>query len=79
MRTATIKNIPDDLYALLQERAHRNRRSLNQEFIHSLEVATQSPQGTFDFDAALAQLQSRLAGVWITEDEVNTAKREGRP
>lgn len=37
LATLTLKNIPDDLHALLKESAERNRRSLNSEILVRLE------------------------------------------
>lgn len=37
MTTLTLKNIPDNLHALLKESAGRNRRSLNSEILIRLE------------------------------------------
>ncbi len=37
MPTLTLKNIPEDLHALLKESAGKNRRSLNSEILARLE------------------------------------------
>lgn len=41
MAVLNIKNFPDELYAELQDRARRERRSVAQEVIRLIEVATQ--------------------------------------
>jgi antitoxin FitA len=43
MATLTLKNIPDELHALLKESAERNRRSLNSEILVRLESAFAAP------------------------------------
>ncbi|HSW84868.1 MAG TPA: Arc family DNA-binding protein [Usitatibacter sp.] len=43
MATLTLKNIPDELHALLKESAERNRRSLNSEILMRLESAFTAP------------------------------------
>ena len=43
MPTLTLKNIPDELHALLKESAERNRRSLNSEILIRLESAFAAP------------------------------------
>ncbi len=43
MATLTLKNIPDELHALLKESAERNRRSLNSEILVRLEGAFKAP------------------------------------
>lgn len=45
MATLTIRNVPDDLYQRLQERARRNRRSLNQEVVMALESSNEDSSG----------------------------------
>ena len=43
MATLTLKNIPDELHALLKESAEKNRRSLNSEILIRLESAFAAP------------------------------------
>jgi hypothetical protein len=43
MATLTLKNIPEELHALLKESAERNRRSLNSEILIRLESAFTAP------------------------------------
>jgi len=40
----SIKNAPDDLVALLKERAQRNRRSMQQEMLAILDDAVRKPR-----------------------------------
>lgn len=44
MATLNVKNLPDDLYRKLQERAKRQRRSVAQEVTHLLEQALSEPE-----------------------------------
>lgn len=41
MRNITVKNIPDDVYNQLKQRARLNRRSINQEIIVCIESRVQ--------------------------------------
>ncbi|MGQ0814294.1 MAG: FitA-like ribbon-helix-helix domain-containing protein [Gemmatimonadota bacterium] len=47
MASFTLKNIPDDLYAALKQRAAENHRSINQEVIFCvrMELARQKRSG----------------------------------
>ncbi len=44
MATLNIKNLPDDLYRRLKERARRQHRSVAQEVTHILSQAVAEPQ-----------------------------------
>lgn len=44
MLTLTLKNIPEDLHALLKESAGKNRRSLNSEILTRLERDVSAPR-----------------------------------
>jgi plasmid stability protein len=44
MATLTLKNIPEELHALLKDSAARNRRSLNSEILVLLEAAFTAPR-----------------------------------
>lgn len=78
MVNLTLKGLPDELHARLKEEAKRNRRSLNAEAIRCLERGL----GTMTVDPA--DLRERLravrerAGGYLTADDVDRAKREGR-
>ena len=43
MLTLTLKNIPEDLHAMLKDSAERNRRSLNSEILARLERELAAP------------------------------------
>jgi plasmid stability protein len=76
--TLTLRNVPDDLYEDLKQRAAKHRRSLNQEVISILETRA-------DHDVDLAAMRAdafraRMAarGVRVTADEVEGWIKEGR-
>ena len=80
MATMTLKNVPDDLYARLKERAERHRRILNSEAIHCLESALGSER--VDPRSLLARaraLRERSADLFVTERELRDARDAGRP
>ena len=79
MATITIKNIPDDVYEKLKETATMHRRSINSEVIRIIEQAV-NPQ-RIDPEAMLAQARElrETLDVYVTEEELNRAKNEGRP
>jgi len=79
MATITIKNIPDELYERLKQRAKSNRRSINSEVIVCIEraVSNERPEP----EAFLAQarlLRERVRGYVVNDEAFNEAKREGR-
>lgn len=80
MATITVKNIPEDLYEALKERAALNRRSINSEIIVCIESVVRSRR--LDTDAFIARarlLREKTADYIITDEELNRAKNEGRP
>src|SRR3990172_670013 len=80
MPTLTVKNIPDDLYARLKQRAEMNRRSINSEIIMCIERTVRSTR--IDPEAALVRarkLREKSSEYMITEDEFNQAKTIWRP
>lgn len=75
----TVKNIPENIYAKVKERAERNHRSINGEIIDILAAATIPRRLTVEEILARArELRSRTRGR-VTDDFINKAKREGRP
>ena len=77
MSSLTLKNIPQDLHALLKESAVRNRRSLNSEILARLESDIAAPKmdrarlarGLKAFTDKLPSVDHRL---------VDKFKRQGR-
>ena len=79
MTTFTLKGIPDDLYALLKQRAAENRRSINGELLVCLEQAFRGNR--VDPNKMLARVDAvreRLAMPIYTQAAHNAAKRRGR-
>jgi plasmid stability protein len=75
----TLKNIPEDLYKKVKERAQRNNRSINGEIISILSAATAPDQIPVDVILARARaLRERTRG-FLTDEFIDQAKREGRP
>ncbi len=80
MANLTIKNVPEELYLRLKEKAVDHRRSLNQEAIAQLEAATTAvPDRVRAFERAAefrAELQAN--GVWFTAEEIDAFIKDGR-
>jgi plasmid stability protein len=87
MATLTIRNLPENVHALLKERARRNRRSLNQEVIAELSAVPDSK----DDAARLAESRERMRRVtaeidgirermtgFMSGPEIDAAIEEGR-
>ena len=80
MATLTVKNVPDDLYQRLKESAAQNRRSINSEIIACLEQApVNTPVDPDAFLASVRALRGKVPRVFVTEEDLQRAKREGRP
>lgn len=80
MAAITIKNIPDDLYAHLKQAANAHHRSVNSELIACLErVLLPSKVSPAERLNAARALRSRAAADVLSTDEIDDAKREGRP
>ena len=80
MATITVKNIPDDLYALLKEAAEAHRRSINSEIIVCLERTLRgqqiNPEAILTTARRIREITAEYA---ITDEEFSQAKRTGRP
>ena len=80
MPTLTLKNIPDDLYARLKEAAQAHHRSLNSEILYCVERTLTPHKIDVSEQIAIARaLRAKTAAHPITNEEINTAKNEGRP
>jgi plasmid stability protein len=82
MAVLTIRNVPDDVYALLRERATAQRRSINSEAIECLRIAL-TRRTERDVEGYLSRaraVRERLAArrVSMSNAELSAAKREGR-
>jgi plasmid stability protein len=77
MLTLTLKNIPEDLHAMLKESAERNRRSLNSEILTRLERDLAAP--TVDPEAHARELKAFTARFPKVEHiRAGRYKRQGR-
>ena len=77
MATLTLKNIPDELHALLKESAERNRRSLNSEILIRLECGFTAP--VVDVREHARRLKAFTDGQPMTDHTlVDRFKRHGR-
>jgi plasmid stability protein len=80
MPTITVKNIPPDLYERLKRSAQANRRSINSEIIFQIEHALSphpvEPEVTI---ARARKLRERTAAYEIGDEELDRAKKAGRP
>lgn len=72
MKVLTVRNVPDDLYALLTRRAEAHRRSLQQEALMLLERARTFDESVIHRARAIRQ---RLAGRSLG-DMVNDVRAE---
>jgi hypothetical protein len=78
MATITLKDIPRNLHRTLKSRALGNRRSLNREILVTLETAVAShSRPVEELLKEAGEFRSRLK-IWVTEDQINRYKREGR-
>jgi plasmid stability protein len=73
MATLNIKNLPDRLYKKIQARANREHRSIAQEVIHILTVATENVT-----PLSILELQGLGKDVWKKIDAAKHVKGERR-
>jgi plasmid stability protein len=73
MATLNIKNLPDRLYRKIQARAVREHRSIAQEVIHILSVATENAT-----PLSILELQGLGKDVWKKLDAAKHVNRERR-
>lgn len=78
--TLTLKNIPDAVYERLKSAAQLNRRSLNSEAIMCLEaVLMPTKQAPSERLARARELRAFLATQGFSAEDIDAAKRDGRP
>ena len=79
MPAITVKNIPDTLYIQLKKSAELHRRSINSELIVCLEKVLIPQKTSKDRLLASARsLRSRFVDFEVTDEDLHTAKNEGR-
>jgi plasmid stability protein len=80
MATLTVKNIPDDLYEKLKQRAKARNRSVNREIIVCIQEALESRRvDPESFLARIEALHRRIEAPPLTDRMLRRAKTEGRP
>lgn len=81
MPSITIKNIDPELYGRLKQQAAAHRRSLNSEAIVCLEqsLLMYPLPGAEALIAESRAVREMTKDYVITNDEIDKAKREGRP
>jgi antitoxin FitA len=78
--TLTVKNIPEDLYEKLKQRAKFRNRSVNKEIIVCIQEALQSQR--VDPEAFLARIEvlhRQMTAPPLTDKILRQARTEGRP
>jgi plasmid stability protein len=80
MATITLKNVPDDVHDALKQRAHRHKRSLNQEVIHCLDMSLgRTPRDPKTLLAGIRDLRARIPLKPVDLSWIREAKKQGRP
>lgn len=79
MPSITIKNIPDDVYERIKQRATDRRRSINSEIIECLDQITRPSQVNADIVRYEAKRLRDSIKVNINEEDVKSAIQQGRP
>jgi plasmid stability protein len=79
MPTLTLKKVPARLHARLKRQAAEHRRSLNQEAIECLDkTLPPEPLDPEKFLAEIRAFRERNQKIYVTQKELNRAKRWGR-
>ena len=79
MATLTIKNLPDELYEKIKTSAAVNRRSINQEVIFLIEQVLAANAVSQETTLDEVRVLREQLGIYVTDEEINQAKNEGRP
>lgn len=80
MANLTLKNVPDELYKLLKQRAVTHRRSLNNEAIVCLEqILAPHRRDPMQRLEEIRALRRETPKVYLTDEILHQAKHEGRP
>jgi len=79
VKSLHIKGVPEDIYRELKARAKANRRSLNSEVVFCLErVLKGRPRTAAELLARVDAIRERVRVPYLTDEELNAAKRRGR-
>ena len=80
MRSLTLKNIPDQLYARLKAASRAEHRSMNGEILYCLEQVFGSRKTDVNERLVTARMmREKTSDHWLTDDELNAMKEAGRP
>ena len=78
MADIALKNVPNELVLAIKKRAKENRRSMNKEIIHSLEmVVNQNGPDVEEVIKTAKKLRESLS-FSISENELQNIKSKGR-
>jgi plasmid stability protein len=80
MTNVTLKNIPEDLYLQLKESARLHHRSINGEILYCLERTLRPrPLDVAEYLAEARLIREKTSHYKLTDEEIDMAKRIGRP
>jgi plasmid stability protein len=80
MANLSLKQVPDDLYQRLKERAAVHRRSINNEAIICLEQALEArPFEPRSWLEGVRALRRQAPKVFLDQASLDAAKKQGRP
>ena len=80
MATLTIRDIPEELYVRLKQRAKANRRSISREIIWCIEQVVGAAKAPTEERLQRArEFRARTAQHAISDREFDAAKEFGRP
>ncbi|MGA0333755.1 MAG: Arc family DNA-binding protein [Kiritimatiellia bacterium] len=78
MSTITIKKMPEALHEAIKTAAEKNGRSLNKEIITRLEQTLQDGRFQSAEHLTNAQIVREQLGVYLTQDDLDIFKAQGR-
>lgn len=80
MPSITIRDLPEDVLNAIKQKATANRRSINSEILCGLEsIFGNSQQNKRTFLAKVRQIRGEVnREIYLTEEELDRAKNEGR-
>ncbi|HLA94327.1 MAG TPA: Arc family DNA-binding protein [Pyrinomonadaceae bacterium] len=80
MATLTIKNLPDEIYSSLTKTAKLHRRSINSEAIVQLQTSLGKQSVGVETELEeIRKFRESIKGVYLTDEDLEFAKNEGRP
>lgn len=79
MAIITLHNVPESLLAELRERAARHGKSVEDEVLAYLGTRVNEQRNADRVLTDLRQFRASLGDLYVTEAELQQAKREGRP